>query len=78
MFAAYIAGNATPMIGFSYKSAGDFRCFGGYFNTTPNGFTYGLTATRSGDTLTMVKAAYINIAGTTITDGSINRIYGII
>lgn len=78
LFVVYIYGAATPLIGTSSPNANYFRCFGGYANTTPNFFVYSLNANRSGNTLTAVQIARMNVAGTSITEDSIGSIYGII
>lgn len=80
LFAVYLSGSSTPMIGFSVPTDGVFRCFGGYANTTPNMWVHSLNANRSGNVLTMVMCGNCAANGSynVETDESIHSIYGII
>ena len=78
LFAVKPKNAATYML--AYRAVGDvnFRAFGGYVNATPNQFTYALTATVSGTTLTFVKSTNINVAGTSHTNMGVTAIIGLV
>lgn len=78
LFSIKLKDAATRLLCFSPSGGSDFRAWGGYVNTTPNVFAYALTATRSGNTLTMVKCGSINVEGATVSDQAVETIWGII
>lgn len=67
------------LFGFSLPESGNWRLGGIYGNATPNAFAYYINASRSGNTLTMNYAGYVNVVvnNASVYDFTVFEIYGV-
>lgn len=78
VFGLKFTGQATYLIGFSPSNATSLRLIGGNVSSTPVIFQYSASFDRTGDSLKYIAGGSINVASTSITPYTVEKIFGII
>lgn len=78
LFAVFLTNENVPILVNSMPTWANFRGCGGVITSTPRGYLYSCDAARSGNKLTLRKAAYQRIDNHAVTATTVSEIWGLI